>query len=101
MSTFKTYLIEKKQLISQVEGQIVSDMNGEKVMLSVKNGKYYNLGRIGGDIWELINSPKTLDDLVISLTEKYEVSVQDCRIQVERFLEMLWNEGLVKVTEKQ
>ncbi|MFP7473350.1 lasso peptide biosynthesis PqqD family chaperone [Niallia taxi] len=101
MSTFKTYLIEKKQLISQVEGQIVSDMNGEKVMLSVKNGKYYNLGRIGGDIWELINSPKTLDDLVVSLTEKYEVSVQDCRIQVERFLEMLWNEGLVKVTEKQ
>ena len=29
-------------------------MGGEKVMLSVKNGKYYNLGEIGGEIWELI-----------------------------------------------
>ena len=28
-------------------------MDGEKVMLSINNGKYYNLGEIGGDIWEL------------------------------------------------
>ena len=38
----------------QVKGNIVSDMGGEKVMLSVNKGKYYNLGEIGGDIWELI-----------------------------------------------
>lgn len=100
MSTFKTYFIEQKQLISQVQGHIVSDMNGEKVMLSVENGKYYNLGRIGGDIWEFISSPITLDDLVVCLTEKYDVSVRECEIQVERFLEMLWNEGLVKFTEE-
>lgn len=100
MSTFKTYFIEQKQLISQVQGHIVSDMNGEKVMLSVENGKYYNLGRIGGDIWEFISSPITLEDLVVCLTEKYDVSVHECKIQVERFLEMLWNEGLVKFTEE-
>lgn len=34
--------------IVQSEGNIVSDMDGEKVMLSIKNGKYYNLGKIGG-----------------------------------------------------
>ena len=33
-----------KSVVSQVEGQIVSDMGGEKVMLSIPNGKYYNLG---------------------------------------------------------
>jgi len=33
-----------------VEGNIVSNMDGEKVMLSIKNGKYYNLGEIGGFI---------------------------------------------------
>jgi len=98
MSTFKTYFIEQKQLIGQVDGHIVSDMNGEKVMLSVENGKYYNLGRTGGDIWELINSPKTLEDLVLCLTDKYDVSFDECEIQVEQFLEMLWNEGLVKLT---
>jgi len=43
--------------VVQKPGAIVSEMNGEKVMLSVENGKYYNLGRQGGRIWELIASP--------------------------------------------
>ena len=41
------------QCVGQVKGNIVSDMDGEKVMLSVDNGKYYNFGEIGGRIWEL------------------------------------------------
>lgn len=36
--------IDVNHVIVQVEGNIVSDMDGEKVMLSIKNGKYYNLG---------------------------------------------------------
>ena len=34
-------------------------MDGEKVMLSIEKGKYYNLGLLGGVIWELIESPIT------------------------------------------
>ena len=30
----------------QKEGNVVSDMDGEKVMLSIHNGKYYNLGEV-------------------------------------------------------
>lgn len=37
---------------------VVSDMDGEKVMLSVHNVKYYNLGEVGGLTWELMNEPK-------------------------------------------
>ena len=29
-------------------------MGGEKVMLSINNGKYYNLVKLVGSIWELI-----------------------------------------------
>ena len=49
----KNQNISLNQTLSQVKGNIVSDMGGEKVMLSVNNGKYYNLGEIGGDIWDL------------------------------------------------
>ena len=44
--------ISLESVVSQVDGQIVSDMGGEKVMLSIHNGKYYNLGGLGGRIWE-------------------------------------------------
>ena len=36
------------QVVVRAEGCIVSDMGNEKVMMSIRNGKYYNLGEVGG-----------------------------------------------------
>ena len=47
-------MIFLNQEVTQGKGNIVSDMGGEKVMLSIENGKYYNLGEMGGEIWDLI-----------------------------------------------
>ncbi len=99
MSELKTVFLEENKTICQSEGQIVSDMNGEKVMLSISNGKYYNLGTTGGAIWELISSPMTLEGIIGNLTEKYEVDKEDCRREVINFLEILWKEDLVKVSD--
>lgn len=85
------------QIVCQKPGNIVSDMDGEKVMLSVSNGKYYNLGDVGGDIWELIKDPQSVAQLVSTLTTQYEVDETECEAQVLSFLEMLANEGLIEV----
>lgn len=89
--------IDLNTTVSQTPGHIVSDMNGEKVMLSVANGKYYNLGAIGGDIWGYIQKPITIDSLVNNLLTKYEVSKLDCQEQVESFLRVLKKEGLINI----
>ncbi|TRZ40746.1 lasso peptide biosynthesis PqqD family chaperone [Niallia circulans] len=74
-------------------------MNGEKVMLSISNGKYYNLGTTGGAIWELISTPITFDGIIVNLTEKYDVKKEECEKEVINFLEVLWKEDLVKVSD--
>lgn len=52
-------------VVNQVEGNIVSDMDGEKVILCIQNGKYYNLGQVGGDIWSLIQEqPVSIQQIV-------------------------------------
>lgn len=56
-------------IVSQAEGNIVSDMDGEKVMLSVQNGKYYNLGETGGEIWEYMKEPTSIKNLIHLLVE--------------------------------
>ncbi|MEH7255347.1 lasso peptide biosynthesis PqqD family chaperone [Neobacillus niacini] len=89
-------IISLKDTVVQGEGNIVSDMGGEKVMLSVKNGKYYNLGDIGGEIWELIQSPTSITKLVNMLTASYEVEESECLQQVLSYLEHLLNEGLIE-----
>ncbi|WFB58925.1 lasso peptide biosynthesis PqqD family chaperone [Paenibacillus sp. BR1-192] len=92
-----TELITTDALVVQSEGFLVSDMDGEKVMLSIENGKYYNLGRIGGRIWELISSPATISNMVDQLILEYEIEPELCEQQVRLFLKQLAAEGLVQV----
>lgn len=82
---------------SQSPGNIVSDMDGEKVMLSVSNGKYYNLGELGGEIWELMKEPITIQELVTKLQSQYNVDQTDCQSQVTDFLSQLLEQGLVSI----
>ena len=91
----KTQSITLNQTVSQVKGNIVSDMAGEKVMLSIKNGKYYNLGEIGGAIWDLIEEPIIINQLVSSLMNNYQVNQSDCEEHVISFLEGLLSEALI------
>ncbi len=92
----KTYeVITLEDIVTQVEGNVCSDMDGEKVMLSVKNGKYYNLGETGGFIWDLIEKPIKVNEIIEKMKAIYDVNDQDCEIQVRSFLESLIGEGLI------
>lgn len=87
----------KTQVITQVEGNIISDMDGEKVMFSITNGKYYNLGEIGGVIWDMIEKPRSIESIINLLTEQYEVDRAECENQVATFIKMLQSESLVSL----
>lgn len=79
----------------QNSGNIVSNMNGEKVMLNVNRGKYFNLGKTGGEIWELLKEPTTVKQLVAILTTEYEIDEEECAEQITSFLEVLLKEELI------
>lgn len=83
--------------IVQSKGNIVSDMDGEKVMLNVQKGKYYNLGELGGVIWDRIEEPVMVSRLVTILLSKYDVERIDCEEQVLSFLECLLQENLIHI----
>ncbi len=86
--------------VTVCEQNIVSDMGGEKVMLSVRNGNYYNLGQIGGHIWDAISGGQPLASLVDGLCAEFEVERDVCEQQVIVFLEQLRKEGLIYVHPK-
>jgi Coenzyme PQQ synthesis protein D (PqqD) len=94
--------IKPETLIQQRLGNIVSDMDGEKVMMSIQNGKYYNLGSIGGIIWDEIANSTSIEILVEKLTDKYDIEPTECMNQVICFIEKLQDEKLINISyEKQ
>ena len=95
----KNQRVTKNHLYSQSPGNIVSDMDGEKVMLSVQKGKYYNLGELGGEIWDLLKEPITIHELVATLQSQYDVAQTECEEQVTDFINQLLEQDLVNIKE--
>lgn len=89
--------ISVNEKVIQGKGNIVSNMGEEKVMFSINNGKYYNLGEIGAKIWDAIKEPMELNEIVKSLMSVYQVEQKVCEEQVLSFLDHLYEEGLIEI----
>lgn len=83
-------------ILSRRAGLMTADMNGSAVMMDIMSGKYYNLGAVGGRIWELLEQPMTVTALVEKLTAEYDVSAEQCRADIEPFLKTLLERGLLE-----
>lgn len=75
------------------------DLNGESVVLSLKNGKYYGLNSIGAIIWELLQKPVTISKIERKILSEYEVEKRECSREVENFIAQMKDEGLVEIID--
>ena len=82
-------------ILKRKSGLMTANMNGSAVMMDIATGKYYNLGETGGRIWNLLEQPTTLSDLIRTLTSEYEVSAEQCKEDVLAFLQQLVDRGLL------
>lgn len=82
-------------ILSRRTGLMTADMNGSAVMMDIMSGKYYNLGEVGGRIWELLETPTTIAALVETLTAEYDVTGERCRADIMPFLSKLLERGLL------
>lgn len=82
-------------ILSRRSGLMTADMNGSAVMMDIMTGKYYNLGEVGGRIWELLEEPMSLNALVEKLTAEFDVSAEQCRADILPFLSTLLERGLL------
>ncbi|WP_211746779.1 lasso peptide biosynthesis PqqD family chaperone [Paenibacillus sp. Marseille-Q4541] len=92
-------VVQLTETYIQEEGYVVSDMNGDKVMMSIQSGKYYNLGKTGGRIWELLTEGNTISNIVHALTTEFTISADQCEKHVHSFMQQLYAEGLIKLQE--
>ena len=83
--------------VAHTPGFIVSNMDGEKVMLSIENGKYYSLGEMGSEIWSLIEKSMQINHIIAKLISEYDVKEEECEEDVMTFLNTLLQEKIIEV----
>jgi len=81
-----------------VSKDVVScDLGGETAMLDMKEGVYYGLNEIGTIIWELIQKPITLQEIVDTIMEEYEVDEETCFADLTELVEQMAENKLVEI----
>jgi len=71
------------------------EMDGEYVMMGREQGAYFSLADVAAAIWEELETPKSLQQLVDSLLTKFDVTPDECKRETSIFLDELLDNGLV------
>lgn len=74
-----------------------SNIDNEVVILNVNKGEYNGLDEIGSDIWNRLETPQVISDLISALMEIYSVDKQQCSTDVIEFIKELEKAGLIKI----
>src|SRR5215469_2833479 len=88
------------QCVVQRDPEILAaEADNDLVMVSIANGFYYAVSNVARDIWEALEHPKKISDLIDDLAISYNIDRTTCREETLSFLEDLRSEGLLKVSD--
>lgn len=90
-------MVEVNSSVVAAKEQVSSDLAGEAVILDLKSGVYYGLNEVGASIWNLIQEPKTVNEIRDAILEEYEVEPEQCDRDLKAILQQLADEGLIEV----
>jgi hypothetical protein len=78
------------------EGVLSSEVDDEEVVLDTESGTYYGLNAVGRLLWEQLQEPCTVEELVDAVASEFDVGREECRADVDAFLTDLGEAGLVE-----
>lgn len=83
--------------IVAIPDQVSSDLQGEAVILSLRDGVYYGLNEVGARIWNLIQQPIAVRAICATLLEEFDVEPDRCERDVLALLGDLAAHNLIEV----
>ena len=89
--------IDSGSTIVATDNCVTTTIDGEIVLLNNETGRYQGLSGAGPDIWDRIQEPTVPTEIVSALVEEYDVDRDRAANDVDRFLETLAAEQLIKV----
>jgi hypothetical protein len=89
--------IDSGSTVVATDNCVTTTIDGEIVLLNNETGRYQGLSGTGPDIWGRIQEPTEPTEIVSALVEEYDVDRDRAANDVERFLETLAAEQLIKI----
>jgi len=82
-------------VVGRAEGFTTARVHEELMMLNVDQGAYYSLDSIAADIWNILEQPARVSDIVERLRQRYDVTLERCQADVLEFLAEMQKNGMI------
>lgn len=83
--------------VSIAKDVVSCDLVDEAAILNMKDGVYYGLNPVGAWIWNLIQKPIKVNEILDKLLEEYDVEKEVALKDMMELLEQLLENELVKI----
>ncbi|MCJ2185382.1 PqqD family peptide modification chaperone [Novosphingobium beihaiensis] len=83
--------------VRQSDNQIAAELDGDVVLMSIEEGKYYNLNDIASEVWARLEHPMTVATLCDALAREFDASVDTVRVDVIALLGDLYKGKLIEI----
>jgi hypothetical protein len=85
------------QQVVATKRHVACTVAGEVVILHLDDGVYYGLNEVGTRVWQLLEHPRNVDQIVDVITDEFEVERSQCLSDVKELLQALSERGLVEL----
>jgi hypothetical protein len=83
----------------QVSADLSTDQSGAVVILGLRDGMYFELNEVGARVWQLIQQPRSVQSIIDTLLDEYEVAADQCENDVVALATEMHQHGLVVIDE--
>jgi Coenzyme PQQ synthesis protein D (PqqD) len=85
-------------IVQRTPDIIAAEAGKDVVMVNIANGFYYGVSNVARFIWEAIERPIKISDLIDDLASTHDVDRSECEEETLSFLEDLLAEELLQVS---
>jgi hypothetical protein len=87
----------KETKFKKTNNFVESDIEGQVVMMSIENSKYFGMDEIGTQIWQLVDKNLTYNEIIESLLDEYEIDRDTCEKESTEFIDKLLKYKLIEM----
>jgi len=79
--------------------QVSTDLGEEAIILGLQSEEYFVLKDVGTRIWDMIQEPVTVKEVLGVLLKEYEVEPDRCEHDLLALLQQMADEGLINIKD--
>jgi Coenzyme PQQ synthesis protein D (PqqD) len=90
--------MDPNTLIERLDGLVEAEVAGELVGLDIESGSCFGFNATATRLWQLLQTPRTLESLCAALMAEHEVDCATCLTDTAAVLRVMAGERLVALT---